>query len=504
MSQELDTNTPRNPAEGSAVPVAAASAGAATTGQRPLPPDAIAIVCMRNLVLFPGMILPAGVGRERSIAAAQEAVRSDRPVGLLLQRDPSLENPQPEHLHWVGTVANVMRYVTTPDGGHHLVWQGEQRFRVLEFLDGYPYLAARIERIPESEVESAEMEARLIELRSRAQEVLELLPEAPAELANAIRGITSASLLADLVAGFMDLKPEEKQELLETFDVAARVDKVLKRLSHRIEVLQLSKKISDQTRESMEDRQREFLLREQMKTIQKELGESDESAEELVELAKAIDDAGMPEEVLAQARKELKRLQRMSENAAEYSMVRTYLDTMVELPWQKTSEARIDIAEARRILDEDHFGLDKIKRRILEYLAVRKLNPAGKSPILCFVGPPGVGKTSLGQSIARATGRKFVRTSLGGVHDEAEIRGHRRTYIGALPGTIVQSIRKAGTNNPVFMLDEIDKLGAGGFHGDPSSALLEVLDPEQNSKFRDNYLGVDFDLSKVMFIATAN
>jgi ATP-dependent Lon protease len=504
MSQELDTNTPRNPAEGSAVPVAAASAGAATTGQRPLPPDAIAIVCMRNLVLFPGMILPAGVGRERSIAAAQEAVRSDRPVGLLLQRDPSLENPQPEHLHWVGTVANVMRYVTTPDGGHHLVCQGEQRFRVLEFLDGYPYLAARIERIPESEIESAEMEARLIELRSRAQEVLELLPEAPAELANAIRGITSASLLADLVAGFMDLKPEEKQELLETFDVAARVDKVLKRLSHRIEVLQLSKKISDQTRESMEDRQREFLLREQMKTIQKELGESDESAEELVELAKAIDDAGMPEEVLAQARKELKRLQRMSENAAEYSMVRTYLDTMVELPWQKTSEARIDIAEARRILDEDHFGLDKIKRRILEYLAVRKLNPAGKSPILCFVGPPGVGKTSLGQSIARATGRKFVRTSLGGVHDEAEIRGHRRTYIGALPGTIVQSIRKAGTNNPVFMLDEIDKLGAGGFHGDPASALLEVLDPEQNASFRDNYLAVPFDLSKVMFVATAN
>ncbi len=502
MNQDLDSNTPRTPAED--VAVQAAPASAATSAQRPLPPDVIAIVCMRNLVLFPGMILPAGVGRERSVAAAQEAVRSDRPIGLLLQRDSSHENPQPEDLYWVGTVANVVRYVTTPDGGHHLVCQGEQRFRVLEFLDGYPFLAARIERVSDSEGESTEMEARLIELRNRAQEVLELLPEAPAELANAIRGITSASLLADLVAGFMDLKPEEKQELLETFDVAARVDKVLKRLSRRIEVLQLSKKIGDQTRETMEDRQREFLLREQMKTIQKELGETDDNAKELEDLAQAIEQAGMPDEVLAQARKELKRLQRMSENAAEYAMVRTYLDTLVELPWQKASDAQIDIPEARRILDEDHFGLDKIKRRILEYLAVRKLNPAGKSPILCFVGPPGVGKTSLGQSIARATGRKFVRASLGGVHDEAEIRGHRRTYIGALPGNIVQSLRKAGTNNPVFMLDEIDKLGAGGFHGDPASALLEVLDPEQNSSFRDNYLALSFDLSKVMFVATAN
>jgi ATP-dependent Lon protease len=337
MSQELDTNIPRDSADGASVPVHTAPAGTEGGSQRPLPPDAIAIVCMRNLVLFPGMILPAGVGRERSVAAAQEAIRSNRPVGLLLQRDPSVDSPKPDEVYSVGTVANVMRYVTTPDGGHHLVCQGEERFRVLEFLDGYPFLAARIERIPDHEVATPEMEARLIELRSRAQEVLELLPESPAELTNAIRGIGSASLLSDLVAGFMDLKPTEKQELLETFDVATRVDKVLKRLSHRIEVLQLSKKISDQTRESMEDRQREYLLREQMKTIQKELGESDETAQELEELAKAIDEAGMPEEVLAQARKELKRLQRMSENAAEYSMVRTYLDTMVELPWQKAS-----------------------------------------------------------------------------------------------------------------------------------------------------------------------
>jgi ATP-dependent Lon protease len=315
--------------------------------------------------------------------------------------------------------------------------------------------------------------------------------------------MTSASALADLIAGFIDLKAEEKQELLETFDVEQRTDKILKHLAHRIEVLKLSQEIGRQTKESLEERQREHLLREQLRTIQKQLGEGDEIAAEIAELTKAIEEAKMPEEVEKHAKKELKRLERMPEAAAEYSMIRTYIDWLIELPWTKQSESKIDIAEARRILDEDHYGLDKIKKRILEHLAVRKLNPEGKSPILCFVGPPGVGKTSLGQSIARATGREFVRISLGGVHDEAEIRGHRRTYIGALPGNIIQAIRRAGTRNPVFMLDELDKLGAG-FHGDPSSALLEVLDPEQNATFRDNYLGVPFDLSKVMFIGTAN
>ncbi len=504
MTTDPDSNALEYSAETAATPVQAPSPSGGTTALRPLPEDAIPIVPMRNLVLFPGMILPAGVGRERSIVAAQEAVRTSRPIGLLLQRDSSQENPDPSDLYWVGTVANIVRYVTAPDGSHHLVCQGEQRFRVLEFLDGWPFLVARVARISETDEESKELEAHMLQLRARAAEILELLPQVPAELANTVQSITSAPQLADLIAGFMDLKPEEKQELLETFDPIARIDKVLKRLAHRIEVLRLSARINEQTREAMEDRQREFLLREQMKTIQKELGEGDDSAQELEDVGKAIDEAGMPEEVQAIARKEFRRLKRMSESAAEYSMVRTYLDTLIELPWKKESEAHIDIAEARRILDEDHFGLDKIKRRILEYLAVRKLNPEGKSPILCFVGPPGVGKTSLGQSIARATGRKFVRTSLGGVHDEAEIRGHRRTYIGALPGSIIQSIRKAGTRNPVFMLDEIDKLGAGGFHGDPSSALLEVLDPEQNGTFRDNYLAVPFDLSKVMFVATAN
>ena len=313
----------------------------------------------------------------------------------------------------------------------------------------------------------------------------------------------SPTVLADMIAGFMDISPAEKQDILETLDVRARLDKVAKLLAHRITVLKLTQEISEQTKESMDQRQREFLLREQMKTIQKELGESDSGAAEVDELAKAIEEAKMPEEVDEQAKRELKRLERMPEGAGEHSMLRTYLDWLTALPWSKLSDETIDIAQARKILDEDHYGLEKIKRRILEYLAVRKLNPTGKSPILCFIGPPGVGKTSLGQSIARATGRKFVRVSLGGVHDEAEIRGHRRTYIGALPGNIVQGIRKADTRNPVFMLDEMDKLGVG-FHGDPSAALLEVLDPEQNGTFRDNYLAVPFDLSRVMFIGTAN
>ena len=320
----------------------------------------------------------------------------------------------------------------------------------------------------------------------------------------ALQGVEGPARLADFIAGLMDISAEEKQALLETFDLKARLDKLLELLAHRIEVLKVSREIDERTRESIGDVNRKHLLREQMRTIQKELGEGDEGAAEIAELDKAITEAQMPEEVEKQARKELKRLERMPEAAGEYSMVRTYLEWLIELPWAADAEPPIDIAEARRILDEDHFGLEKIKRRILEYLAVRKLNPTGKSPILCFVGPPGVGKTSLGQSIAKATGRKFVRVSLGGVHDEAEIRGHRRTYIGALPGNIIQSCARSGTRNCVMMLDEVDKLGAGGFHGDPASALLEVLDPEQNSTFRDNYLAVPFDLSQVMFICTAN
>jgi len=470
----------------------------------PLPPDALIIVPVRNTVLFPGLVLPITLGRPKSIAAAQQAVRDQRQVGILLQRAAEVEDPSAIDMHRMGTLANIVRYITTPDGSHHLVCQGEQRFQILEYLSGWPFLVARVLRIPEPEVRTPEIEARFVNLKAQAVEAVELLPQAPAELVAAIQSIEAAPALADLSAAYMDIKPEEKQEILETVDIAARMDKVSRLLAHRIEILRLSQEISRQTKAKLDERQREVLLREQMAAIQRQLGEGEEGkAVEMAELDKAIRNAGMPKDVEDQARKELRRLQRMPEAAGEYGMVRTYLDWLIELPWKLPDEKPIDIAEARRILDEDHYDLAKIKRRIIEFLAVRKLSPQGKAPILCFVGPPGVGKTSLGQSIARAMDRKFTRVSLGGVHDEAEIRGHRRTYIGALPGNIIQAIRKAGSRNCVMMLDEIDKLGVG-IQGDPGAALLEVLDPEQNNTFRDNYLGVPFDLSRVVFITTAN
>jgi len=490
------------------VPEKASAPGAPADAPRApevaVPEDALVLVPVRNLVLFPGMILPVTIGREMSVAAAQYAVKNDRPLGLVLQRDPAVDAPGPDDLHKVGTVAQVLRYVTTPDGSHHVVCQGEARYRIREMLDGYPFLVARVDRLEEPDEVTKELEAQLFQLRERAAQALELLPQTPQELLQAVKSFKTPGALADLIAGFMDITPAEKQSVLETLDVAARVNTVLGFLAHRIEVLKLSREIDERTKATMDERQREYVLREQMRQIQKELGEGEGAGKELAELAEAIDKAGMPEEVAAHAKKELKRLERMPEASGEYSMARTYLDWLIELPWSKTSDTPIDIAEARRILDEDHFGLEKVKRRILEFLAVRKLNPEGHGPILCFVGPPGVGKTSLGQSIARALGRKFVRVALGGVHDEAEIRGHRRTYIGALPGNILQNIKKAGTRDCVMMLDEIDKVGASVHHGDPSSALLEVLDPEQNKAFRDNYLGVTFDLSRVMFITTAN
>jgi ATP-dependent Lon protease len=469
-----------------------------------LPPDALIIVPVRNTVLFPGLVLPITLGRPKSITAAQQAVRDQRQVGILLQRAAEVEDPTAIDMHRMGTLANVVRYITTPDGSHHLVCQGEQRFQIVEYLSGWPFLVARVLRIPEPETRTSEIEARFVNLKAQAVEAVELLPQAPAELVAAIQSIEAAPALADLSTAYMDIKPEEKQEILETVDITARMDKVSRLLAHRIEVLRLSQEIARQTKAKLDERQREVLLREQMAAIQQQLGEGEEGkAAEMAELDKAISNAGMPKEVEDQARKELRRLQRMPEAAGEYGMVRTYLDWLIELPWKLREEKPIDIAEARRILDEDHYDLEKIKRRIIEFLAVRKLSPQGKAPILCFVGPPGVGKTSLGQSIARAMDRKFVRVSLGGVHDEAEIRGHRRTYIGALPGNIIQAIRKAGSRNCVMMLDEIDKLGAG-IQGDPGAALLEVLDPEQNNTFRDNYLGVPFDLSRVVFITTAN
>src|SRR5579875_2223278 len=364
-------------------------------------------------------------------ALPEEAViRLNRTVGLVLQREAGTEDPIPVDLHRMGTEASVLRYVTSPDGTHHVICQGERRFRIVEFLEGYPFLVARVVRLSESDVQTPQIAARVLVLKQQATEVLQLLPQAPAELVTAVQSVNSAPALTDLVASFLDITPAEKEELLETLDIERRLERVSSLLAYRAEVLRLSRQISEQTKEKMDERQREFLLREQLRTIQKELGEGEDAkSQEIAELAKKIAESKMPPDIEAHAKRELSRLERMPEAAGEYSMARTYLEWLVELPWAAEEPAPIDVGEARRILDADHYGLNRVKRRILEFLAIQKLNPGGRSPILCFVGPPGVGKTSLGQSIARATGRKFVRVSLGGVHDEAEIRGHRRTYI---------------------------------------------------------------------------
>ena len=435
-----------------------------TTAQ-PLPDDALVIIPLRNTVLFPGVIAPLTVGRKESVAAAQTAAAGTGRVGFLLQRDASVDEPTPADLHAIGTTASVLRYVTDAEGVHHLVCNGESRFRVREFLSGFPFIAARIELLDEPAADDNELQARAMVLKQQATRAIELLPLVPPELAGAVQSVESPGALGDLVASFLDISATEKQEVLETVDVMSRLDLVIATMAQHLERIELANEIETKTRESIDERQREAILRQ----------------------------AGMPEAVEKHARKELSRLKRMPAQSGEHAMLRTYLDLLAELPWSAVDPEAIDIARARQVLDEDHYGLDKVKKRIIEFLAVRKLNPEGRSPILCFVGP----------SIARAIGLAFARISLGGVHDEAEIRGHRRTYIGALPGRIVQAINKAGKRNPVLMLDEIDKLGSG-IHGDPSSALLEVLDPEQNSTFEDNYLGVPFDLSKVFFIATAN
>ena len=469
----------------------------------PAADEPLIVVPVRRFVMFPGVVLPITVQRPASIAAAQEAVRAQKPIGVLMQRDSAKEEVDPLNMHRFGVVANIVRYVTTPDGGHHLICQGEQRFFVEEFTRAEPYLAARVRLIEELDERTPDIEARFDHLKAQATEALQLTPQTPPELLAAVAGAPSPGALADLVGAYIEASPEQKQDILETVDVKARMELVSAILAQRLEVLRLREEISRQTKASIDERQREMLLREQMASIQRQLGEGDGKAQEIAELGQQIEKAQMPKEVEEAARKELKRLERMPDASAEYGMIRTYVDWLIELPWALPDEREIDIGQARRILDDDHFGLEKIKRRIVEYLAVRKLAPQGKAPILCFLGPPGVGKTSLGQSIAKAMGRKFVRVSLGGVHDEAEIRGHRRTYVGALPGDIIQAIRKAGARDCVMMLDEIDKIGAGA-HGDPFSAMLEVLDPEQNSTFRDNYLALPFDLSRVVFIATAN
>lgn len=465
--------------------------------------DEMILVAVRGMILFPGVVLPVVVGRERSVLALQAAAKAGGEVGLLLQKDADDEDPGPRDLYRIGTVAGIVRYLAAPDDNHHVIVQGRDRFRVKRFTQREPFYVAQIERLPDPPGDESEtdIEARSLHLKHQATTALQLLPEPPEELEQAVKSAASPALLTDLIATFIEQPAEEKQEILATLPLVQRMEKVSAKLKHVIEVLSLSKELRKKTRVGMEKAQREYFLREQLKTIQAEL--ADGVSPDIKEIEDAIEAARLPEPVEIEARKELARLERMPEQAAEYGMLRTYLETLTELPWSKSTEDRLDLKKARRILNRDHYGLDKVKRRILEFLAVKQLKPDGKSPILCLVGPPGVGKTSLGRSIAEAMGREFVRASLGGVHDESEVRGHRRTYVGALPGMIVQGLRRAGSNNPVFLLDEMDKLGRG-FQGDPSSALLEVLDPAQNGTFRDHYLGHPFDLSRVMFVATAN
>ena len=468
-----------------------------------LAPDVVALVPMRNVVLFPHALVPIAVGRPRSVAALQHAVAAEVPLGIVLQKDAAVDDPGRAALCDVGTLANVLQHGAAQPDRHQAVCQGLQRFRLVELVEGYPFLAARIARLAEGAPLTPRLEALDLQLRERAVELVSLLPGVPAELAHALQATRTPWQLGDVVAGLLDVEVVEKQRILEIIHPEERLQQILALLTRRIEVLRLSQEIGQRTKEKIDDRQREYLLREQLKTIQHELGEDKAEDADLVQLEKRIGAAGMNAETEAHARKELARLKRMGEGSGEQALLRNYLDWLVELPWAPPQEAPIDLAAARAVLDADHHGLARVKQRILEYLAVQKLNPGGRAPILCFVGPPGVGKTSLGQSIARALDRPFVRVSLGGVHDEAEIRGHRRTYIGALPGNIVQGLRKAGSRGCVMMLDEVDKLGSGA-HGDPNAALLEVLDPEQNGSFRDNYLGLPFDLSRVVFIATAN
>src|SRR5881296_1532402 len=469
-------------------------------------PDILGILPLRNTVVFPHAVVPLGSGRASSLRLIEEALAGSRLVGAVMQRDAAEDAPGAAGLHRVGTVVVIHRVLKQADGTLRLIVQGLERFRMVEIVQESPYLRARIEHIADDGDTSptVELEALARSALGLFQKVVSLSPTLPDELANVAAAAEGASALADLIASSLPTLPTAlKQELLETTAVKQRLERLVGALGKEAEVLELGSKIQSDVQSEMTKTQREYYLREQMKAIQKELGEADERTQEIEALRQRIEAAGMPEEAKSEALRELDRLAKMPPAAAEYTVARTYIDWLVAMPWQQETTDNVDIEGARRILDEDHEGLEKVKDRILEYLAVKKIRPSGKDPILCFVGPPGVGKTSLGRSIARALGRKFHRISLGGMRDEAEIRGHRRTYIGALPGQIIQGLRRAGTKNPVFMLDEIDKLGTD-FRGDPASALLEVLDPEQNVSFRDHYLDVAFDLSRVLFVTTAN
>jgi len=472
--------------------------------KEPTIPDVLGILPLRGTVIFPHAVTPLAVGRPGSVKLVQEALQGSRIIGAVMQRDPSVDDPRAQGLHAIGTVVLIHKAMKQPDGTVRLVVQGLSRFRIADVLQEAPFLRARIQRLADDAPATLEVEALARTASTLFQKVVSLSPTLPDELQNVLGAAEAPGVLADLIAGALPiLQTALRQELLETIGVAERLQRLVAALTKEAEVLELGSKIQSEAQSEMSKSQREYYLREQMKAIQKELGDGDDRTQEIDALRKKIDAAGMTEEAKTEALRELDRLAKMPPAAAEYTVARTYIDWLVSMPWQQETADNVDIAAARTILDEDHEGLEKIKDRILEYLAVKKIRQAGKDPILCFVGPPGVGKTSLGKSIARALGRKFHRISLGGMRDEAEIRGHRRTYIGALPGQIIQGLRRAGTKNPVFMLDEIDKLGMD-FRGDPASALLEVLDPEQNVSFRDHYLDVAFDLSRVLFVTTAN
>ena len=466
-------------------------------------PAELPILPLRGTVAYPDLVMPLIVGREKSIRLVDDAMSRDKMIAIITQKNPDIEDPEIEDLYTVGTVATIMKMVKMVDGSQRVVVQGLCRCRLVEFTDREPNLRAKVLPIFEEYIKDIEVDAMYINLKNLYRKAIEMAPYLSSELTQIATKVESPGNLADLIASTININVTEKQEILEKLDLKERLKKVTIFLNREVETLELSSKIQSHVKEGIDKTQREYYLREQLKAIQKELGDTDDRLSEAEEARKKIIEAKMPDDVRKIAEKELDRLSKMSTMSAEYTVSRTYLDWLTELPWSKATEDNLDIDGANTILDEDHYNLVKIKKRILEYLAVRKLKADMKGPILCFVGPPGVGKTSLGKSIARALGRKFMRMSLGGIRDEAEIRGHRRTYVGALPGRIIQGIKKAGSNNPIFMLDEVDKIGMD-FRGDPSSALLEVLDPEQNWSFSDHYLEVPFDLSKVMFIATAN
>jgi len=466
-------------------------------------PKVAAVLVVRNMVLFPGAIVPIAVGREKSKNLLETVLPDQKVIVVVCQKDPAVDDPGVDDLYEVGTAAVVLKLLRMEEGTQSAIVSGIKRVKIRRWAQTDPFFKAEVRELSDDLTHTTETDALVMNARNSAIRIVQLSPNIPDEATVVLSNIEQPGSLADFLAGNIQMEQAQKQEFLEELDINSRLRRIGVELQRQLDVLELSNKIQDQVRSNIDKTQREYFLQEQLKAIQKELGQADERGEEIDELRGKIKSAGMVPPVVTEANKQLDRLSKLPSSSPEYHVIRTYMDWMVELPWSKSTEDRLDVNAARKVLDKDHYDLDKVKQRILEYLAVRKLAPDMRGPILCFVGPPGVGKTSLGQSIARATGRKFIRMSLGGVRDEAELRGHRRTYIGAMPGRIVQEIRKAGTNNPVFMLDELDKVGSD-FRGDPTSALLEVLDPAQNFSFQDHYLNVPFDLSKVMFIATAN